>query len=84
MMIRPRQDFSLSRFSKILYALWDSQTPHGTTLIIDPNTKKAEIRITLPAVISEEEIRSIISAIAGATDCNEKDFKIIGRCNDDL
>lgn len=79
--IRPRQDFSLSRFSKILYALYNEGVPHNTTLVIDPDTMKTEVRIEV-STLSEKWVKLYVNLICEKTDCNESDFKIIARCDE--
>lgn len=74
--IRPRQDFSLARFSKILYALYREGVPHNTSLIIDPDKNKTEVRIEV-STLSRSWVEMFIKMISEKTDCNESDFKIV-------
>lgn len=74
--IRPRQDFSLSRFSKIMRVLHFSQYWHEPTLVIDPETGKCEYRISIRCD-KEENAEMIVKVICDNTDCNPSDFKLI-------
>ena len=74
--IRPRQDFSLARFSKILNALYREGVPHNPTLVIDPDTMKTEVRIEVPT-LSRNWAELYVKLICEKTDCNGSDFKII-------
>ena len=74
--IRPRQDFSLARFSKILHALYREGVPHNPTLVIDPDTHKTEVRIEV-STLSRSWVEMFIKMISEKTDCNESDFKIV-------
>ena len=73
--IRPRQDFSLSRFSKIMRVLHFAQYRHEPTLVIDPETGKCEYRISVPG--NKENVEMIVKVICDNTDCNPSDFKLI-------
>lgn len=73
--IRPRQDFSLSRFSKIMRVLHFAQYRHEPTLVIDPETGKCEYRIMVPCDKTNAEM--IVKVICENTDCNPSDFKLI-------
>lgn len=74
--IRPRQDFSLARFSKILYALYSEGVPHNTTLVIDPDTLKTEVRIEV-STLSRKWAELYVKLICEKTDCNPSDLKIV-------
>lgn len=75
--IRPRQDFSLSRFSKIMRVLHFAAIKHEPILILDTETARCEYRITLPSTDSEDRVKVIIDLICENTDCNASDFKIV-------
>ncbi len=75
--IRPRQDFSLSRFSKIMRVLHFAAIKHEPVLILDTKTAKCEYRIALPFTVGEDRVKVIIDLICRDTDCNASDFKII-------
>lgn len=74
--IRPRQDFSLSRFSKIIRVLHFAAIKHEPILILDTKTDKCEYRIILPNS-TEARAKVIIDLICENTDCNQSDFKIM-------
>ena len=75
--IRPRQDFRLSRFSKIMRVLHFAAIKHEPVLILDIETAKCEYRIVLPSTDSEDRVKVIIDLICENTDCNKSDFKIV-------
>ena len=74
--IRPRQDYSLARMSKILYVLHRNGIPHNPTLVIDPVTHQTELRISL-STLSKQMCEMYIELICKETDAITKDFKIV-------
>lgn len=76
--IRPRQDFSLARFSKILYTLYNAGIPHSTTLrLVSDDTKlKPTVYIEL-STLSRDMAERYVDMICRTTDCNPSDLKII-------
>lgn len=75
--IRPRQDFSLARFSKILRVLHLAAIDHNPILILDPETHRCEYRIVLPSAETADKVRVVIDLICSDTDCNPSDFKVM-------
>lgn len=73
--IRPRQDFSLSRFSKIMRVMHFASYKHEPVLVIDPETGKCEYRISVPCDKANAEM--IVKVICDNTDCIPSDFKLI-------
>lgn len=71
--IRPRQDFTLSTFSKIMKALFDKDVVAAYTLVIDPDTERCETRICIDSNITYEEA---VNIICNKTDCTLDNFKL--------
>ena len=76
--IRPRQDFSLARFSKILYTLYNAGIPHSPALrlVSDDVNLKPTLCIEL-STLSRNMAEMYVEMICKSTDCNKSDFKII-------
>ena len=74
--IRPRQDYSLARMSKILYVLHRNGIPHNPTLVIDPVTQHTELRISL-STLSKQMAEMYVELICKESDAITKDFKIV-------
>lgn len=75
--IRPRQDFSLARFSKVMRILHLTAIKHEPVLFLDTETARCEYRIALPFTDNEDRVKVIVDWICEDTDCNPSDFKII-------
>ena len=74
--IRPRQDFSLARFSKILRVLHLAAIKHEPVLILDTESTRCEYKIMLPCTPTADRVRVIIELICNDTECRTSDFKI--------
>ena len=74
--IRPRQDFSLARFSKIMRVLHFAAIKHEPVLILDTETARCEYKIMLPSTETADRVRVVIDLICSDTDCRPSDFKI--------
>lgn len=70
--IRPRQDFSIATFSRMMKALYEKDVVAAYTLVIDPDSGKCESRICIDSDISYEEA---VAAICGGTECTPDNFK---------
>ena len=71
--IRPRQDFSLATFSRIMKVLFENHIEVAYTLAIDPDTKRCESRICIDTDIPYDEAVGIICTGA---ECIPDNFKL--------
>ena len=71
--IRPRQDFSISTFSKIMKPLYESNINASFILVIDPDTGRSESWICIEDSTTYEEA---VNMICSNTDCIPDNFKL--------
>ena len=74
--IRPRQDMSLSTFSKGLYALYDHDIPVCVDLLVNQATGKTGIRVAVGHIPHEDAVKAA-EIMAEATGFNQDAFRIM-------